>query len=186
MKKVVFILALSFAIPGLALAQSSPEINSGIEAIIEGLQSIVASLPSDTEIFCYDFSSNMRVGSFGEEVKALHSALGKQDFNIDQEEIDVNKFGDSTASAVTGFQQKYPEEILTPVGLVYGTGAVGPYTREKLNNLYGCEGRYLALESTPQVLGVSVSAEQEKDGALAMIIEIMSQILEKLGDILGR
>ena len=47
-------------------------------------------------------------------------------------------FDDQTASAVTGFQQKYASQILTPSGLTNGTGYVGKATRTKLNSLFGC------------------------------------------------
>ncbi len=44
----------------------------------------------------------------------------------------------SKREAVVGFEEKYKSEILTPSGLKNGTGFVGPATRKKLNQLYGC------------------------------------------------
>jgi len=77
------------------------------------------------------------------EVDALHIALQKSGFSINAHELaghvaDNGDFGESTASAVSGFQQKYADEILTPLGLKYGIGYVGGSTRKKLNSLYGC------------------------------------------------
>ncbi|MBI2097897.1 MAG: PKD domain-containing protein [Candidatus Vogelbacteria bacterium] len=42
------------------------------------------------------------------------------------------------AAAVSVFQLKYKNEILAPLGLTNPTGYVGPATRKKLNQLYGC------------------------------------------------
>ena len=50
----------------------------------------------------------------------------------------ITTYNDSVASAVTGFQEKYASQILTPNGLSYGTGYVGASTRAELNSLYGC------------------------------------------------
>ena len=89
---------------------------------------------------CHDFNTNLRIGDEGEEVKALQIALVKEGFLIPPVENrqDYHFFGEFTASAVVGFQQKYHKEILAPLGLYYGTGFVGTTTRAKLNELYGC------------------------------------------------
>jgi hypothetical protein len=42
-----------------------------------------------------------------------------------------------TKTAVTAFQEKYASEILTPYGLVRGTGSVGVATRTKINQIMG-------------------------------------------------
>jgi peptidoglycan hydrolase-like protein with peptidoglycan-binding domain len=77
-----------------------------------------------------------------EEIRALQIALEKEDFAVASSERQggVGEFGNSTADAVSGFQQKYKTEILDIKGLKYGTGYVekdGP-TFQKLNALYGC------------------------------------------------
>jgi len=85
--------------------------------------------------FCYNFNSNLSMGQNGSAVIALQTALQK-----DGESVSITStFDEQTASVVTGFQQKYKNYILTPVGLQYGTGYVGSYTRAKLNALFGCQ-----------------------------------------------
>lgn len=97
---------------------------------------------STTGQFCYTWTTNLSVGSSGPDVNALGKALELQGFTIPDyaySGIDGSlNYGDYVAAAVTGFQQKYASEILTPNGLSYGTGFVGPSTRAKLNQLYGC------------------------------------------------
>jgi len=87
-----------------------------------------------TSQFCYNFNSNLSMGQNGSAVIALQTALQK-----DGESVSITStFDEQTASAVTGFQEKYISDILTPVGLNHGTGYVGVSTRAKLNSLYGC------------------------------------------------
>lgn len=84
--------------------------------------------------WCHTFNKNLGIGNTGNEVAELIMALQKEGF---MKEYEAN-FDEQVSSAVTGFQQKYSDEILTPNGLKYGTGYVGKATRSKLNELYGC------------------------------------------------
>ncbi|MDP3093666.1 MAG: Ser-Thr-rich GPI-anchored membrane family protein [bacterium] len=145
--KIVFILIISgvFSLavsPSLARAITSQEILDQIaqlQAQIVALQQQLQQLPGTTAVWCHDFNTNLKYGDAGgTEVDALHVALEKQGFDINEDEFANNVFGEYTASAVVGFQVKYSSEILTPLGLKYGTGFVGKATREKLNKLYGC------------------------------------------------
>lgn len=88
--------------------------------------------------WCHDFNSTLSVGAEGSDVEALHNVLEKEGFAIDPEEKSNGKFDGSTASAVSGFQEKYKDEILTPLNFKYPTGFVGKATRTKLNQFYGC------------------------------------------------
>lgn len=83
---------------------------------------------------CRVLGRNLRVGDSNGEVRLLKQYLAQAGFTTS----DSEKFDEATASAVTGFQQKYAAEILTPLGLQYGTGYFGAATRAKLNMLYRC------------------------------------------------
>ena len=104
---------------------------------IEELKTKLYALQGKSSQWCYDFNENLKIGSSGYAVSTLRTALSKEGFNINKEEGD-QYFGEIVAAAVSGFQQKYKDEILTPNGLQYGTGFAGKSTRAKLNKLYGC------------------------------------------------
>ncbi len=73
----------------------------------------------------------------GEEVANLEEALFR-----DSGATDIVRgtgyYNDSLASAVSGFQVKYSNEILVPAGLKNPTGYFGTLSRKKMNSLYGC------------------------------------------------
>lgn len=138
-------LASAVAMPALA-DHSTPHTIEQLQAQIATLIQQIKALQAQQgqgETFCHTFNVNLGIGSRGSEVQALMRALalsgGPQAYGVD-EHGSVNEvlFDESLASAVTGFQEKYRDEILTPVGLKYGTGYVGPSTRRKLNQLYRC------------------------------------------------
>ena len=83
---------------------------------------------------CYQFTRTLKFGSRGADVAMLQQMLQAQGFSINDP---PGWYGESTASAVSGFQMAYANEILYPAGLRYGTGVVGFATRNKLNSLSG-------------------------------------------------
>lgn len=91
-------------------------------------------------VFCYTWTTNLKIGDRGVGVDALVKALIKEGLitNVSEGQVLGEDFNEKLAAAIVGFQQKYASEILTPNGLSYGTGYVGPSTRAKLNSLYGC------------------------------------------------
>lgn len=88
--------------------------------------------------WCHTFGNNLALGNRGGEVGFLQKVLEQEGFSIASEDKDAQYFGESTAAAVSGFQEKYRSEILDSLGLKYPTGFVGKSTRAKLNALYGC------------------------------------------------
>lgn len=143
MKRIIFsgavMVIFSLGLSGVANAQSmtSAQLQAQIASLTTELQSLeqqLAAQGGNTATWCYTFDSNISVGMGGPAVTALQTALQK-----DGETVTVNgSFDDQTASAVSGFQEKYAGTILTPSGLQYGTGYVGAKTRAELNSLYGC------------------------------------------------
>ncbi len=88
---------------------------------------------------CYTFSNDLQIGSTGPAVENLHTILAREGFNRSNSwSVSNQTYNEETASLVSGFQERYMSEILTPAGLRYGTGYVGVRTRAKLNSM--CTG----------------------------------------------
>ncbi len=88
---------------------------------------------------CVELTQNLKIGDRGPEVSKLIKMLVSGGYGkLTASDVSVAIFGEKTAAAVVEFQEKYASEVLTPFGLAKGTGYVGKYTREKLNQLYGC------------------------------------------------
>ncbi|MEK7658308.1 MAG: peptidoglycan-binding protein [Patescibacteria group bacterium] len=150
---------------GIGIKAKTPDIQTlilQIKAQIAQLQAQLQNMLAQQQggqPWCHTFNKNLRFGDKGcpsieagggwagcnyegraEEIESLHKVLEKEGFGSSLNEDKFNgKFGGVTASAVTGFQEKYASEILTPYNLKRGTGFVGSSTRAKLNSLYGCK-----------------------------------------------
>lgn len=96
--------------------------------------------------WCHTFNQNLGVGAKGEEVKNLQQALSFQGFKT---EMFDGVYSEVTAAAVSQFQLKYKEEILTSSGLDAPTGYFGPASRRKMNSLYGCNTTQPVPSPTP-------------------------------------
>lgn len=71
------------------------------------------------------------LGSRGKEVKALQKLLINE--GLWEARIGATGFfGPITKKVVIRYQEKYASEILKPLGLIKGTGCVGPSTRTHL------------------------------------------------------
>lgn len=87
------------------------------------------------------FSTNLFLGSRGAQVVLLQKQLNKDpetriaNTGNGSPGYETDYFGSLTKDAVIRFQEKYADEILTPVGLLHGNGRVGLYTRGKLKGL---------------------------------------------------
>lgn len=133
-------------------AQSVTDLQTQIQLLlkqIQALQQQLAQAQGETAEWCHTFKTNFGVGSSGEEVVALVTALSKENIQTPKE---ANFYDEAIASAVSVFQEKYRSEILDPAGLSAGTGYVGSKTRAKLNALYGCKGNtesFISLKSKP-------------------------------------
>lgn len=103
-----------------------------------GGTSSISSVPED-----FKFTKNLQFGQILIDVKYLQMVLNSNsDTKVAESGVgslgnETNYFGVLTKAAVIKFQEKYKDEILTPLGLTTGTGFVGPATRTKLNVLLG-------------------------------------------------
>ena len=86
---------------------------------------------------CQKLENNLYYGLKNEEVRCLQGFLKSQGSDIYPKAIISGWFGPLTKSAVIRFQQKYADEILTPLDLTNGTGYVGLSTRKKINEILG-------------------------------------------------
>ncbi|MBI4136286.1 MAG: hypothetical protein HY481_01930 [Candidatus Vogelbacteria bacterium] len=156
---LVVLLVLGFLFPLSSSAQTASEIAKLIAELSRQIAELKVKLAqlqgqSGSQQWCHTFERNLGVGSGGKDVDALHEALVKEGISISPMPVPVNTtlselekdkekskatFTEATAAAVSAFQLKYKDEILTPLGLMNPTGYVGPSTRAKLNKLYGCK-----------------------------------------------
>lgn len=105
---------------------------------------------------CYNFTSDLQIGSTGPAVEALHNILAREGFNRSNSwSVSNQVYNEETASLVSGLQERYASEILTPAGLRYGTGFVGSRTRSKLNALCGTAGGNTNNGYTPSISNLS-------------------------------
>jgi len=127
-------------LPGIVSAEmTAQELQAQISALlaqIQALQTQLTQLQGGQTAWCHDFNKNLGVGYEGSEIPDLFTALSKEGFDTPKE---GGIFDETVAAAVSGFQQKYFDEILKPANLKYGTGFAGKGTRAKLNQLYGCK-----------------------------------------------
>ncbi|MDO8504676.1 MAG: IPT/TIG domain-containing protein [Candidatus Liptonbacteria bacterium] len=105
--------------------------------------------------YCHNFERNLRIGDKGDEIRSLQNVLQKEGFTIPQDEMNNGQYGENTAAAISGFQEKYRSDILTPNGLKYGTGFAGASTRARFNRIYGCGGGTVPPVSTVMIYGIS-------------------------------
>lgn len=145
MRKLYFILPILAIVllPSFSSAATVEELQAQISALLAQLQSLqsqLAQIQGQPAVWCHDFNVNLKIGDKGNEISLLRAALAKEGFEVfnPQENPYESSFDEDLASAVTGLQEKYKDEILTPLGLKYGTGFAGKATRAKLNHLYGC------------------------------------------------
>ncbi|OGZ72272.1 MAG: hypothetical protein A2908_03985 [Candidatus Staskawiczbacteria bacterium RIFCSPLOWO2_01_FULL_38_12b] len=107
---------------------------------IADLKKKIAAIQNNTNVppvtGCTSFPNNLYAG-YGDVVgiKCLQQFLASQGSGIYPEALVTGNFGILTKAAVVRFQEKYKEEILSPVGLLSGTGYVGVFTRQKINQL---------------------------------------------------
>jgi len=164
LKKYLFLslLVLSLLVSPLIINAQTPSDVAGyiaeLRRQIAVLQEQLARLQGNQSGgWCHNFNKNLGVGintasnKASDDVWLLHIALKKEGFSVD---ADSSSYSENTTATVSAFQLKYKNEILTPNGLANPTGYVGPATRAKLNQLYGC-GRVISGNRPPIISGVS-------------------------------
>lgn len=154
---MVFAALVLVFVPRVSSAAFFQEIYTRILELQKQVEDLKAQLTTAqqgvTQQWCHDFNVNLKFENESEEIGNLHIALKKEGFDIPETQAAPGQyFSEQTAAAVTGFQEKYRDEILMPNSLKYGTGFVGPSTRAKLNQLYGCKGTAVPPTATTPVV----------------------------------
>ncbi len=152
MKTKYFIITVVLAIAVLCFSFVANAQTANIQALIAQIKIQIAQLQAQLQnlldqqqggqAWCHTFNTNIGMGqkTGNPEIEALKSALRKEGLFNDTMVSYINEgYNESLALAVTGFQEKYASEILSPYNLKRGTGFVGATTRSKLNMLYGCK-----------------------------------------------
>ena len=111
-----------------------------------GMQESGMAMPASVGEGCgSEFTRDLAVGARGSQVRQLQVFLNSPVVYGVQVAAsgagspgqETSYFGSRTAQAVTTFQNRYPEDVLAPVGLSRGTGYWGPSSRAKANELCG-------------------------------------------------
>jgi hypothetical protein len=103
----------------------------------------------------YSWTRNLQVGSTGNDVLKLQQFLNADPSTeiatsgIGSLGNETTNYGGRTKQAVAAFQEKYAADVLTPIGLTTGTGAVGTLTRSKLNALCAAQATTTAVQTSP-------------------------------------
>ena len=107
------------------------QLKAQIATLVAQLQTLQAQQGGTA--WCYTFNTNMGVGSQNDAVTNLMRALTREKLMAAEIDLQTQRagavFDEGLASTVVSFQQKYG---------IPATGFVGPLTRAKLNQLYGC------------------------------------------------
>jgi len=86
--------------------------------------------------FC--FNKNLSPYKSDSDIKYLQVFLNSQGFIATLSGSENNYYGMETVLALVSFQEHYSSDILTPAGLIVGTGNFGTSTRKKINDIIGC------------------------------------------------
>ncbi len=110
---------------------SASSVGPSFSPSVTPLTTISPVLTSEPNKQCYVFSGFLRLGSTGEDVKALTTQLKKEGFVSE-----VTAFFDQTVEiGVKRFQEAHAKEILVPNGITQGTGLVFGKTIDYLNSI---------------------------------------------------
>lgn len=119
------------------------------------------------------FKRNLVSGSKGEDVRELQECLARDKEVYPEGEI-TGFFGVKTKAAVIRFQEKYAQDILTPIGLSKGTGDVKAMTRKKLNQI--------CVEEQPEeIIPLKFTLTTSDKFPLVQIAEVLERNWENMG-----
>ena len=104
-------------------------------ASLRGELQVLLSAEKEVARSCQSINQNLWYGMKNNSVYCLQEFLKSQGEEIYPEGLTTGNFLTLTRAATIRFQEKYADEILTPLGLNAGTGFVGSSTRAKINSM---------------------------------------------------
>ena len=96
---------------GVAKAQTTDtatliaQLQAQIQSLMQQIQQLIAQQGGQT--WCHTFNTNLGVGSGGDEVSALNSALSREGLSVSLSGSRTASFDEDVAANVVAFQQKY-------------------------------------------------------------------------------
>lgn len=149
---------------------------------------VFAIIPSFVLAQDFIFTRTLQIGMSGEDVRELQKFLNANNETQIAENGDgslgneTDYFGRGTQRALIRFQNKYKEEILTPVGLKTGTGFFGEKTREKINLLIELTDTTVATSNVPmQTNPETIAVVQGKPKYIIIPAIHVNALIEHLG-----
>lgn len=156
--KIAGLMLLAVMAPAMASATTNEELQAQINALIAQLQAqggaVSAAQFAVNDGGSCTFTKQLSLGMYDPEVTNLQRILNQSadtqvaSYGAGSPGEETDFFGERTRVAVIRFQNKYASSILAPMGLTYGTGAVGVATRAQLHEL--------CAQSGGAVLGASI------------------------------
>lgn len=131
-----------------------------------------------TFVFAQDFifTRTLKAGMRGEDVRILQEFLNENyetlvaNTGAGSTGYETTYFGPATKRALIKFQEKYNTEILSPFGLTFGTGILGPKTREKINTLIKEKGQ--SVIATNIIPNTNANLIEQENSGLPIHIKI--------------
>lgn len=122
-----------------AQAVTLAELQAQVTQLLAQIAALQGQIGGQTNAPSINLTRNLAQGMTGTDVQTLQQFLNSDPDTVvavagaGSKGSETLYFGPATHAAVIKYQNKYRAEILTPVGLSYGTGYVGASTRSHIN-----------------------------------------------------